>query len=102
MRVLATFLLMVSLLAMSVTVAGADIARPACSSQIRADNMCYAVSLSGAKAETVKKPGTCLVCLVPTESADDPLPPASRLRATFDGAVLPDTRWTMPWRPPRA
>ncbi len=87
---------------MSVTVAGADIARPACSSQIRADNMCYAASLSGAKAETVKKPGVCLVCLVLTGGADASPPPASRLRATFGGAVLPDARWTTPWRPPRA
>ncbi|MCZ0960601.1 hypothetical protein [Paracoccus benzoatiresistens] len=102
MRFIATFMLMVSLLAMSVTVAGADITRPPCSSQIRADDMCYAAGLPGAGAEAAKKQGICFVCLVPAEGADGPVQPGSEVRAPFGAVVLAGARWTIPWRPPRA
>ena len=102
MRVLATVMLMVSLLAMSVTVAGADITRPPCHSQIRADDMCHAPSLPGAKAESAKKPSLCFTCLLPVEGGDGFVPQGAGVPATFDGAVLADARRTVPWRPPRA
>lgn len=95
-------MLMMSLLAMSVGVAGADIARPPCHSQIRADDMCYAAALPGTKAEAVKKPGTCLVCLAPSDSASDPARAASRIQAAFGAAVPADARHSVPWRPPQA
>lgn len=96
-------MLMVSLLAMSVAVAGADIARPSCSAQIRADDMCYAAGLPGSQAETVKKPGFCFVCLAPGGGDGvEPARPGSRVAAEFGAAVLADARWTSPWRPPRA
>lgn len=102
MRVLATVMLMVSLLAMSVTVAGADIARPPCHSQIRADNMCHAPALPGGKAEAVKKPGSCFTCLLPVEGGDGPEPLGTQIPASFEMVVLADARRTVPWRPPRA
>lgn len=101
MRFLATFLLMMSLLAMSVTVAGADITRPPCSAQIRADNLCYAAALPGSKAETVKKPGACFVCLLPVQDATGPQQPESRLHPAFAAPSPTAIRWTVPWRPPR-
>ena len=95
-------MLMVSLLAMSVTVASADIARPPCSSQIRADDMCYGASLPGTSAEAARKPGICFVCLAPIEGSDDPVQPESGVRAAIGAIVLTGSRWTIPWRPPRA
>lgn len=102
MKILATVMLMMSLLAMSVTVAGADITRPPCSSQIRADDMCHAAGLPGSQAETVKKPGVCFLCLVPATDGGDAARPGSRVHATFGAAALADARWAIPWRPPRA
>lgn len=95
-------MLMVSLLAMSFTVAGADITQPPCHSQIRADDLCHATSLPGSAAETVKKPGVCLVCLVASDRTAIPMHRETRIHATFGTAALPDGRWTVPWRPPRA
>ncbi len=95
-------MLMMSLLAMSVTVASADIARPPCHFQIRADNMCHAASLPGSTAEPVKKPGVCFLCLAPACGADGLVPQQSRLHAAFGAVHLSDARWTSPWRPPRA
>lgn len=94
--------MMMSLLAMSVGVAGADITRPPCSTQLRADDMCHAAALPGSQAETVKKPGVCLVCLVPGgDDAADPARAETRLYAA-SGTVAPgDARRTGPWRPPR-
>ena len=102
MRILATLILMVSLLAMSVTVASADITQPPCSSQIRADNLCYAAGMPGSQAETVKKPGICFFCLAPGGGVMDAARPGSQLPVGFGKAVLADARWTLPWRPPRA
>lgn len=95
-------MLMMSLLAMSVTVAGADIAGPPCHSQIRADDICHAASLPGSTAEPVKKPGVCFLCLAPACGADDLVPPQSRVQAAFGTVHLADARRTSPWRPPRA
>ena len=95
-------MLMVSLLAMSVTVAGAQITRPPCSAQIRADDMCYAAALPDARSETSKKSGICFVCLAPIEGSDDPVQPESGVRAAIGAIVLTGSRWTIPWRPPRA
>lgn len=102
MRVLATVLLMMSLLAMSVTVASADITRPPCSSQVRADDMCYAVGLPGGTAETVKKPGFCFICLAPIEGTGDLPPQGSAIHADTGAALRGDAIWAAPWRPPRA
>lgn len=102
MRVLATVMLMVSLLAMSVAVASADIARPPCHSQMRADDMCHAPALPGAKAEAAKKPGSCFTCLLPLEGGDGPMPPGAGPAAFFETAVPGDSRQVVPWRPPRA
>ncbi|WP_131023329.1 hypothetical protein [Paracoccus sediminis] len=101
MRVLATIMMMVSLLAMSVAVAGADIAEPPCSPQIRADDMCYAAGLAGGAAESVKKPGVCLVCLAPPAGSGNPVHHGRRVHAAFGAAILSESRWTVPWRPPR-
>lgn len=95
-------MLMMSLLAMSVTVASADIARPPCHSQIRADDMCHAARLPGSTAEPVTKPGACFLCLVPACGADDLVPQQSRVHAAFGAAHPSDARRTSPWRPPRA
>ena len=102
MRVLATVVLMMSLLVAFIGVAGADIARPACSSQLRADDMCHGATLPGSKAETVKKPGMCLACLVPVEGTDDAVPLGPLARAAADRAMLPDAQRAVPWRPPCA
>lgn len=93
-------MLMMSLVAMSVTVAGADVTRPACSSQIRMDDMCHAAGLPGAKTETAKKPAVCFVCLAPAEGADAPMPPGTRISAAFGRVRLAEARWSAPWRPP--
>lgn len=93
---------MVSLLAMSVTVASADITQPPCSSQLRADDMCYAAGLPGGGAEAIKKPGVCLLCLIPTDSIGIPAHRATRIHAAFGTAIPSGARWTVPWRPPRA
>lgn len=102
MRVLATILLMVSLLAMSVTVAGADLSRPACASQLRADDVCYAAGLPGGPAEKVAKPGLCLTCLVPLDEPVIPQRQGGAIRSGLDPAAWPDARRAVPWRPPRA
>lgn len=102
MRVLATVVLMMSLLVAFIGVAGADIARPTCSSQLRADDMCYGATLPGAKAETGKKSGMCLACLMPVEGTDAAVPPRPATHAAADTAVLPDAGRSVPWRPPRA
>lgn len=101
MNVLATIALMVSLLAMSVTVASADISRPSCSSQMRADNLCHAAGLPGSAAETVKKPGICLVCLIPADGIGLALHRETRVRTALGATILSDARRTVPWRPPR-
>lgn len=95
-------MLMMSVLAMSVAVAGADITRPTCGSRIRADDMCYAAGLPGSKAETVRKPGVCFACLVPSAGAGVPVQPVSRVHPALGTVVVTDARWTLPWRPPRA
>ncbi|WEF24103.1 hypothetical protein [Paracoccus sp. S3-43] len=102
MKVLATLMLMVSLLAMSVAVASAEIARPPCSAQIRADDMCYAAALPGSQAETAKKPGLCFVCLAPGGGGAEPARPGFRVVTAFGAAVPADARGTCPWRPPQA
>lgn len=102
MKALATFMLMVSLLAMGVATASADITRPPCSAQIRADDMCHAPGLPGSNAETVKKPGMCLLCLVETESLGEPVLAGFPVHAAFGVTVVVDSRWAIPWRPPRA
>ncbi|WP_295048024.1 hypothetical protein [uncultured Paracoccus sp.] len=103
MRFLATFMLMMSLLAMSVGVASADIKRPSCSSQIRVQDMCYEAGVPGSQAETVRKPGLCFVCLTPCGSdVADPVRPEIRVHAVSGAAVPADARRTGPWRPPRA
>ena len=103
MRVLATFMLMVSLLALSVMAASADITRPPCGARLRAADMCHAVGLPGSTAEAVKKPGLCFLCLAaPAASLAAPVQPLSRIAARF-GAVVPvGARRSLPWRPPRA
>ena len=102
MRVLATVLLMMSLLAMSVAAASADITRPPCSAQIRADDMCYAAGLPGGTAETVKKPGFCFICLAPIDGTDELPQPGSPIRADAGPVLRGDAIWAAPWRPPRA
>lgn len=95
-------MLMVSLLAMSVTVAGAQITRPPCSAQIRADDMCYAAALPDARSETSKKSGICFVCLAPPQDDAKAVRPQSRLKMAFGAAVPSDARRLAPWRPPQA
>lgn len=102
MRVLATVLLMMSLLAMSIAAASADITRPLCSAQIRADDMCYAAGLPGSTAETVKKPGFCFICLAPIDGTDELPRPGSPIHADAGPALQGDAIWAAPWRPPRA
>lgn len=102
MKVLATVLLMMSLLAMSVAVASADITRPSCSAQIRADDMCYAAALPGGTAETGQKPGFCFICLAPVDGVGDLPRPGTTIHAEAGPALRGDALWVAPWRPPRA
>lgn len=94
-------MLMVSLVAMSVAVASADIARPPCRSQIRADDMCHAPVLPGTRAEAAKKPVPCFACLLPMACGDEPAPPVADSPAPFGRTVSVDACRTVPWRPPR-
>lgn len=101
MRILATVLLIVSLLATGGAMAGADITRPACSAQFRADNQCHAPILPGTVAEPAKKPGICLLCLIPSGSMAIAAHPGTRLTAGIGRTVPASAPWTLPWRPPR-
>lgn len=102
MRVLATLMLIVSLVALSIGSAGAAIQTPSCGAQFRADTLCYAADRPGPTADPAKKPCACLVWLVPSPAVALPAaPPADRAlarTAVLTGAHGP----ALPWRPPRA
>lgn len=101
MRTLVTFLLMISLLSMTVATASAGPSAPSCSSQLRADDMCYAAALPTASAEKGKAGGICCEMFPPADgahlfaSAGQPVGLETR-RLRMAGGTVPH------WRPPRA
>ncbi|MDP5306203.1 hypothetical protein [Paracoccus spongiarum] len=100
MKIIATFLTMLSLVAMTMAQASAGPSRPSCASQLRAEMVCHAAAPTAATAEAKGKSGHCI----------DLFPPACDGGAR-DSRGAPVTgaaaRWSgsrpaaAPWRPPR-
>lgn len=102
MRVVATVVLMVALLAMSLSVAGAGLARPACSAPWGAADPCHGAALPGVTSDSGQNPGVCFPCLAPPQDEAAPARPRQRLPMAFGAVVLTGLRLAAPWRPPRA
>lgn len=102
MRLLATLMLMVALVTMTVQTASADISRPPCPSQMRADNMCYATALPAGAVEGAKKAGGVCCDLFPAMmTADEGLPRGDHWMVAIMGRSPVFTDRYL-WRPPRA
>lgn len=102
MRTLATLMLMVALVAMTVSTAGADIKGPACPSQMRLDNMCYATAVPAAATESAKKGGGVCCDLFAALVAVHIAAPTMQhwlIEASGRSSLFTD-RYL--WRPPRA
>lgn len=102
MRMLATLMLMVAIVTMTVSTASADFTRPPCPSQMRADNMCYATAVPVLVAETGKKGGGVCCDLFPAMMQFDASSPPLHMWQTVsvDGVSLFTGQYL--WRPPRA
>lgn len=102
MKLLATMMLMVALVTMTVQTASADFQRPPCPSQMRVENMCYAAAVPAAAAESAKKGGGICCDLFPaTPLAQAGVGPADHWLTEMTGRTsLFIDRYL--WRPPRA
>ncbi len=101
MKLLATLMLMVALVTMTVQTAGADITRPPCPSQMRLDNMCYASAVPMVAAESAKKGGGICCDLFPAAmlAQADSTATGHWLTAVAGHTSLFSDRYL--WRPPR-
>lgn len=101
MRVLATLMLMISLVAMTMQTAAAQISQPSCTAQLRADPMCYPAALTPAQVEPAKKQGMCcdlLPAAMPTPHAGAGGITPHPAKAGLHVLSFPPFP---PWRPPR-
>lgn len=100
MRIFVTLMMMVMFVTMTVSVASADLSVKSCSSQIRADDMCYATALPVTSSEGARKGGVC--CDFFLTAATLPVGPQAQVHRFFtiqtlrSGLVVP-----APFRPPR-
>lgn len=100
MRIFATLMLMVTFVAMTVSVASADLSMKSCSSQLRADDMCYAVALPVPSAESPRKGGVCCDFFLIATSAL--IVPQAQVDRFFTAQILPSGLVVpAPFRPPR-
>ncbi|MBC9246489.1 hypothetical protein H4P12_07135 [Paracoccus sp. 11-3] len=88
-------------MAMTFSVARADLTMTSCSSQMQADDMCYATALPAAQSDGARKGGVCCEFLLNTTPVL--IGPKAQIhrfmtrQAVHTGLVVP-----APFRPPRA
>lgn len=102
MKLLATLMLMVALVTMTVQTASADFRRPPCPSQMRADNMCYATAVPAATVESARKGGGICCDLFPAVTV---IAAATGGKDHWSGQITGRATLftdTYLWRPPRA
>ena len=100
MRVFATLMLMVMFVTMTVSVASADLSMKSCTSQMRANDMCYATALPAHASEGPRKGGVC--CDFFLTASPKLIAPQAQVHRFYtpqilrSGLVVPT-----PFRPPR-
>lgn len=102
MRILATLMLMISLVAMTVQAADARLARSSCSAELRSVPMCHAAAPVPAQSRAAKKQGACCD-LFPDMPAIARIG-AGAARSQAAGRSLPAAPLLLtfpPWRPPQ-
>lgn len=102
MKLFVSLMLMVAFVAMTVSTASADMSIKTCSSQLRADDMCYAAALPAAPTDGPQKGGAC--CDLVLQTALSLTRPLAVLPHSFPASrsIASGRETALPWRPPRA
>ncbi|MFD1881746.1 hypothetical protein [Paracoccus pacificus] len=100
MRILVTLMLMAAFVTMTVSATRADISMKSCTSQLRAQEVCYAAAVLVVSKDGPKKGGACCELVLTRDSALNP-PQAQIHRFAGDLAPRPGLVVAVPRPPPR-